>query len=67
MMSIIQSNQYMLATNNFKKKVKLACVKVVASAMANGTLTTRASVFASNVFPVLKDKEGHWKVYLEAR
>ena len=32
--------------------VKLACVSVVASAMANGTLTIRASVFASNVLPI---------------
>lgn len=31
----------------------LACVNVVASAMANGTFTTRASVFASKVFPIL--------------
>ena len=28
------------------------CVNVVASAMTKGTLTNRASVFASNVFPV---------------
>lgn len=34
----------------------LACVNVVASAMANGTLTTRARVFASKVFPILTVK-----------
>lgn len=39
-----------------KIKHKLACVNVVASAMINGTLTMRASVFASNVFPVLSVK-----------
>lgn len=32
---------------------QLACVKVVASVMTNGTFTKRASVFASKVFPVL--------------
>lgn len=35
----------------------LACVKVVASAITKGTFTNRANVFASNVFPVLKDEE----------
>lgn len=34
----------------------LACVNVVASAMANGTFTTRARVFASKVFPILTVK-----------
>lgn len=34
----------------------LACVNVVASAMANGTFTTRARVFASKVFPILTIK-----------
>lgn len=36
--------------------LKPACVNVVASAMTKGTFTTRASVFASNVFPVLTVK-----------
>ena len=35
------------------ERKKFTCVKVVASVMTNGTLTNRAKVFASNVFPIL--------------
>lgn len=35
---------------------KPACVSDVASAITKGTFTTRASVFASSVFPVLTVK-----------
>lgn len=38
---------------------KPACVKAVASAITKGTFTTRASVLASSVFPVITIKPNY--------
>ena len=60
-----ECTKYILASSQEESSIdtvpnfKPACVNEVASAMTKGTFTTRASVFASNVFPVLQSgKEG---------
>lgn len=45
---------YKSLREGMKEKKKLTCVKVVASAMTNGTFTNRAKDFARSVLPILQ-------------